>query len=92
MTKTFTYRFTTYETVLGALTTKDHELKVTVTDRMEERNGWKRAYAANKINDVLRTEYGYKRAIQGWELKEEQLKEEHEKVQQVLHTASRKPM
>lgn len=71
MTKKYIYRFTTYKTVLGALTTEDHELKVVVTDRMEPRDAWKRGYAVNKINGILKDKYGYKKCIQGWEVDED---------------------
>ena len=63
MTKTFTYTFQYYgEEII--LTKK-------VTDRMEERNSHKRAYAANYFNQVLREKYGRHRAEAfGYNIKE----------------------
>lgn len=37
-------------------------LRKKVTDRMEERNSWKVAYACEYFNNILRTQYGRKRA------------------------------
>lgn len=54
MTKTFTYTFTYYGQTI-TLTKK-------VTDKMEERNAHKRAYACNFFNQVLREKYGRHRA------------------------------
>ena len=70
MTKTFTYKFSTYETVCGALSIKDHKIEIRVNDRMEPRDSWKRAYAVEKINEILQRDFGFKGSLAGWEIKE----------------------
>ena len=70
MTKTFSYKFTTYKKVLGALTTQDHEIRVTVTDGMEKRDSQKRDVACSRVSEILR-EKGYHHDISIWDLKEE---------------------
>ena len=63
MTKTFTVTIKYYG---GNVT-----LVKTVTDKMEERNTHKRAYAANYFNKVLIEQYGRKHAeVAGWNLLE----------------------
>jgi len=69
MTKTYEYTFRVMRCREGA---DPHDqsswyqepvtLRKRVTDRMEERPAHKAGYAANYFNDVLRTEYGYRRS------------------------------
>lgn len=60
MTRTFTY---TFDRIVkdnnGEWKNEQITLKKRVTDKMEERNGFKAGYAAHFFNEVLRTEYGY---------------------------------
>lgn len=63
MTRTFVYKFTTYKTVDGELLIQDHRLKLAVTDKMEERDYWKRAYATSRFNEILKSQYGYKKSV-----------------------------
>lgn len=77
MTKTYTYTFDHLVKKPG--TDGKHESdwtweKVTltkkVTDRMEERPQHKKAYAANYFNQVLREQYGCRRCVTAYKLKE----------------------
>ena len=69
MTKTFTYTFKVMTRKEGTEGRKESDwfwkevtLTKKVTDRMEERNNWKAGYAANWFNEVMRKEYGFKKA------------------------------
>ena len=59
MTKRFKYTF--FKAVKGEDGAIDHydeiTLKKTVTDRMEERDHWKKVYAANYFQRKIRKEY-----------------------------------
>ena len=70
MTKTYAYTFTVLTKKEG--TDGHHEsdwfakeitLTKKVTDRMEERNAHKAGYAAGYFNNILRTQYGYKKSV-----------------------------
>lgn len=71
MTKTFAYTFKRIvknDGVVSPVSEDDfhiEEITLTkrVTDKMEERNGWKRVYAADYFANILRTEYGRPRAV-----------------------------
>lgn len=72
MTRTFTYTFTTYKREGNTLVLNDHTMRLSVTDRMEERDAHKAGYASRRFNETLREQYGYKRdVVKAWMLKEE---------------------
>ena len=70
MTKTFAYKFNVIKKKEGTSGKSEQDwyaeqvtLTKKVTDRMEERNIHKAVYAANYFNEVLRTQYGYKKSV-----------------------------
>lgn len=70
MTRTFTYTFNVFKQKEGTSGRSELDwyaepvtLTKKVTDRMEERNGHKAGYAANYFNEVLRSQYGYKKSV-----------------------------
>lgn len=71
MTKTFTYTFRRIvrndgvekPTSESDFHIEEITLKKRVTDKMEERDSWKRVYAADYFAGILRTEYGRPRAV-----------------------------
>lgn len=72
MTRTYTYTFKTIEkNEAGQFEWVTRTLTKKVTDRMEDRDAHKRAYAANYFNQILREQYGRKRAEAfGYNIKE----------------------
>lgn len=70
MTRIFEYTFTVWQKKEGTEGKQEADwtavpvtLRKRVTDRMEERDGHKPGYAAKYFNDVLRSQYGYKKSV-----------------------------
>lgn len=70
MTRTYEYRFPVLKQKVGTDGRNQEDwyqeeviLRKKVTDRMEEREAHKAGYAAGCFNNILRSQYGYKKSV-----------------------------